>query len=118
MSAVHTPGPWAVSKRPTAKDGVEHADGFVAFVAIPRTVSDERLDGESWLDMRQRTEGARAAAAVEQEANARLIATAPELLAELQQVYERSYNPFEPDNQSEQYKRVGALIAKATGVAP
>lgn len=51
----------------------------------------------------------------EYRANTRLIAAAPELLAELQLVYERSYNPFEPDNQSEQYKRVGALIARATG---
>jgi hypothetical protein len=51
------------------------------------------------------------------EADARLIAAAPELLAELRIVYERSYNPFEPGNQSEQYKRVGALIAKATGSA-
>ena len=52
-----------------------------------------------------------------EEPNAYLLAAAPELLAELRIVYERSYNPFEPGNQSEQYKRVGALIAKAEGGA-
>lgn len=115
MSAAFTPGPWAVSKRPTAKDGIEHADGFVAFVAIPRTVSDERLADESWLDMRQRTEGARIAVMAEQEANARLIAAAPELLAALQDLADLG-----SDTLGKRHPFVQAAFAaidKATGAA-
>lgn len=49
------------------------------------------------------------------EANARLISAAPELLEELRISIEREYNPFEPDNQIARYKRMTALYAKATG---
>lgn len=43
-------------------------------------VCDERLNGESWLEMRKRTEPERIACHKEKLANAQLIATAPELL--------------------------------------
>lgn len=123
-TAQHTPGPWSVSKRPTAKDGIEHAGGFVAFVAIPRTVSDERLDGESWLDMRQRTEGARIAVMAEQEANARVITTAPEMLALIKDEYaclaDIHHNWPGRDTIAGQRRlsRLRDLICKATGREP
>lgn len=40
-----------------------------------------------------------------------------DLLAALNESVEREYNPFEPDNQSDRYKRLVALRAKATGSA-
>jgi len=113
MSAQHTPGPWAVSQRPTAKDGIEHANGFVAFVAIPRTVCDDREEGESWIDMRTRTEGARLAVADEQRANARLIAAAPDLLAVLREALDF---PLITEG-SDWWTRVRTAIAKAEGKA-
>lgn len=99
MTDKHTPGPWSHVADVREYDGEEHLEGW----------GIEAADGEQIVGC----EGILG----DGEANARLIAAAPELLAELRIVYERSYNPFEPDNQSEQYKRVGALIAKATGEA-
>jgi len=96
-AAKHTPAPWHVGGR----DACTIYDRY----------SQRLANSFEGVMVAQRSN-------VECEANARLIAAAPELLAELQLVYDRSYNPFEPDNQSEQYKRVGALIAKATGVSP
>ena len=52
---------------------------------------------------------------VEAEANAHLIAAAPEMLAELEYQRDRNYNSFEPDNQSNSYKRLDAMIRKAKG---
>lgn len=52
----------------------------IAFTGSPRFVSEIRNEGESWLDMRHRTEPERMAIDEEQDANARLIASAPDLL--------------------------------------
>jgi hypothetical protein len=49
------------------------------------------------------------------EANARLIAAAPELLDALRLAAEYVYNPFEPDNQASLYHKLKAVIAKAEG---
>ena len=51
----------------------------------------------------------------ESEANARLIAAATELLKELERQIEWTWNPFEPKNQSDQYKRMKALFDRVTG---
>ena len=56
----------------------------IAFTGIPRHVSEIRNEGESWLDMRNRTEPERKAVEEEQKANARLIAAAPDMLEALQ----------------------------------
>lgn len=100
MSTKHTPGPWAFA--PDVRD-YGNGDEVVGWNVYSDCGVREIIGCEGILP----DEDGRA--------NARLIAAAPELLAELRIVYDRSYNPFEPDNQSEQYKRVGALIAKATG---
>lgn len=79
----HTPGPWFIPSTMGSYGGVVHASGYVCFTAIPRNVDEARQPGESWIDMRARTQQDRDAIAVEESTNARLIASAPALLAEL-----------------------------------
>lgn len=78
MNTEHTPGQWFA-------DGhrVTYAHGHIASFWGPREISDERLDGESWLDMRNRTQPERAKLDREVKANARLAAAAPDLLLAL-----------------------------------
>jgi len=102
MSA-HTPGPWVI-----LGDNVGCATGHVAFTTCnPRTIDETKADGESWLDMRDRTKAAREALAKEVMANARLIAAAPDMLAALQAAQKVLYH--------EELVIVSAAIAKATG---
>lgn len=108
----HTPGPWNI-----VHGSIQHANGTIASTWSPRKVSEDREDGESWLDMRRRTEPERDAVAAEQRANARLIAAAPELLEALE--------PFAHATLThtgqvigltrEDFERAIAAIAKATG---
>jgi len=58
----------------------------IAFTGMPRTVSEIRNDGESWLEMRHRTDPERAFVAEEQKANGRLICAAPDLFHACQKV--------------------------------
>lgn len=76
MSAGITPGEWVVATGKGESGGIKHANGFIAFSASPRKASDERKAGESWLDMRHRTQGERDAIELEKLANERLIAEA------------------------------------------
>lgn len=55
----------------------------IAFTGIPRHVSEIRKEGESWLDMRNRTEPERKAIYEEQKANAKLISAASEMFEAL-----------------------------------
>ena len=55
----------------------------IAFTGLPRKVSEIRNDGESWLDMRNRTEPERKAIDEERKANAKLISAAPEMFEAL-----------------------------------
>lgn len=71
----HTPGPWRFSG-----DSVWSGNGHIASTWSPRVVSEDREDGESWLDMRNRTQPERDAIKLEKQDNTRLIAAAPELL--------------------------------------
>lgn len=80
MDCKHTPGPWDVATAPGSSGGIAHEFRFIAFTAIPGEINQDRLYGESWLDMRERTEPQRKAIKAEEVANARLIAAAPELL--------------------------------------
>jgi hypothetical protein len=82
----HTPGPWHIPTTPGSSGGIAHANGYVAFTAIPRDVSDERAAGESWLDMRNRTKVERDSIRTEQEANQFLITAAPDMFEALDNI--------------------------------
>lgn len=77
----HTPGEWQVSSRFGSVGAVETTSKeIIAFPCSPRRVDEARLDGESWLDMHNRTDPARLAIEREKDANAHLLASAPNLL--------------------------------------
>lgn len=78
MNTEHTPGRWFADDH-----RVKYEHGHIASFWSPREISDERLDGESWLDMRNRTQPARAKLDREVKANACLSAAAPDLFAAL-----------------------------------
>jgi hypothetical protein len=104
-----TPGPWKVEEFDW--DGRPASDDVEYFA----TIYGPRETGSAFIiaDMCGSITGSYACGAG--QANARLIAAAPEMLAALEQVAPTLYNPFEPDNQSEAYKQVEAAIRKAKG---
>jgi len=85
METKHTKEKWIYIK--SNKSVVANGNN-IAFTGAPRFVSEIRNEGESWLDMRQRTEPERKSIDEEQEANARLIASAPDLLQALNDLCE------------------------------
>jgi hypothetical protein len=110
-----TPGPWSIPTSQGSSGGIAHAGGYVAFTAIPRKTDETRLDGESWLDMRDRTRVERDAIEREQEDNRRLIAAAPELLEALEAVKQWDGVSGLDDEWPLVMEGVKAAIAKATG---
>ncbi|MGB1214863.1 MAG: hypothetical protein ACPG4X_15965 [Pikeienuella sp.] len=52
---------------------------LIATVHLPFAIDEPRLDGESWVEMMERTKPEREARDIEGDANAHLIAAAPEL---------------------------------------
>ena len=103
MEAKHTPGPWEASIQ-RSKDGrdlgwiVEHVNGRIGWASLAYAHTNKEAD---------EADPAR-------EANARLIAAAPELLEALKAV--TSTEMFLPDHPQRQasYKAARAAIAKAT----
>jgi len=88
VSAAFTPGPWRVN----AHNNVMHGDGLVAFPGI--------------------------SAGFDQEANARLIAAAPELLEALLAIIETStYDDYPNTPEHKALERGRAVVAKATRAA-
>lgn len=92
----HTPGPWFY-------DGQNSCGAHVIHVAQGEIAE---AFGDSWSD-----EGQQA------EANAHLIAAAPEMLAALEEAYrilleDEGYQPYNP-----KVKQIAAAIAKANGGA-
>lgn len=71
-----TKGEWSVDK--TAIKCYNTVVGFTA--TLISRVDVTRLEGESWLDMDKRTEPDRIGCKIEEEANSKLIAAAPDLL--------------------------------------
>jgi hypothetical protein len=98
MEAKHTPGPWkAIEWTCHSRTTVVTAYGHEKVVTdcAPGPVS-------GYLD-------------AEAEANAQLIAAAPEMYTALVSLLPMLYNGFEPDNQSKAYRTVEAVISKALG---
>ena len=107
----HTPGPWFSSKN----GAVTAENGFLlASAHYPKQMPDingERMEGESWADAYKRLEPVRYAIAEEMDANARLIAAAPDLLEALDWCLAEIYE------HSSAATAARAAIAKATGSA-
>lgn len=100
----------------------DFVSGDLIATVWPRNVAEVRKSGESWLDMRIRTDPAREAAQVEVLANARLYAAAPDLLAALQALLNVVGNitteyPTGYDGDRAEAMACDA-IEKATGVKP
>lgn len=101
MSTKHSPGPWEVDERFTKESG-RHAQyrifaaNLVCTLEVP--IGFYRSPAES-------------------EANARLIAAAPELLAALQALYTAEEEYGDPTNAAinEAWLKARAAIARATG---
>ena len=74
----HTPGPWTryIVCGKVVRDGVE----------LPLPVDDTRLEGESWMEMRDRTRPLREAREKEMQANELLAGAAPLMAEALKEV--------------------------------
>lgn len=71
-----TKGKWSFQGSIIYCDNKPIASAFI----LTEIVNEDRLENESWLEMRVRTKHLREECYLEQQANAKLIATAPELL--------------------------------------
>lgn len=109
-----TPGPWdaVYSFGVVVKNGVRH----------PILVNEERKEGESWLEMRLRTEPERANRIIEAEANIALQLAAPKLYEALEEVVDwagKVAGDCEDDTQAhmeeESIRKAEAALAKARG---
>jgi hypothetical protein len=106
--AQHTPGPWQAIKWSSHAQTTVVTAPWAAVIRLGKHFKSGAVIAEC--------QGARSGYLDDEaEANARLIAAAPEMLAELKRQVQRLYNGFEPDNQSAEYQRVIALIRKAEG---
>lgn len=92
-AAIHTPGPWTMSRRQNNMIDIQHAMGDVKG-AITHSLCRVQAR-ESWLE--------------EAAANARLISAAPDLLAALKGVLRVA------DRQTDEFDAARAAIAKAEG---
>jgi len=114
-AAKHTQGPWRVCAAFGSAGGIRHEGGFVAFPCDPRAIDESRADGESWIDMRERTKPLRESMRLEQSANARLIAAAPELLEALRDCLSFLESDMPTVSSGPERRKAAAAIAKATG---
>ncbi|HEP7878028.1 TPA: hypothetical protein VDT20_005735 [Pseudomonas aeruginosa] len=92
----HTPGPWEIER---------YSDGLIQIVGDVRIVSDDEENVTTVVE----------AVARGDEANARLIAAAPELLGALQDL-DALRGPFPPSDDAVEaaWRKASAAIAKAT----
>jgi hypothetical protein len=84
-----TKGKWNFDKTKNAITS-EKVSGILAtaWITYKSEEIEEIIDGESWLDMRKRTDVIRAEKDIEQKANALLISKAPEMLEILKIILE------------------------------
>ena len=81
-----TAGPWQVGDE--RRVYVPDIGKFIASAWWPGKVDEIRQQGESWLDMRERTDPERNALKEAESANTRLIAAAPDMVAALKAAQE------------------------------
>jgi hypothetical protein len=98
-AAKHTPGPWHVKQLMSYVDQFEIRGPRDSGVMVARTIE--------W--------GSAAEGDDPSEANARLIAAAPELLEALQEMVDEINSGDEPGHGSPWHDKARAAIAKATG---
>ena len=113
MNAQHTPGPWAYSE--DGKIFTGNVSELLATAWFPKKMPDtrdERLKGESWINAYDRLAPQRALIKSEMKANARLIASAPDLLDALKQIANAGVGSVAPG-----FAEIAkAAIAKAEGL--
>jgi len=102
VTAIHTPGPWSIHKPLIGEHKILDSQGHV--LAEVFTTTDNIADEDTFW--------------VPAEANARLIAAAPELLAAIKQItaWEHVGAIHYPDNTVG--KQLNALISRAEGRQP
>jgi hypothetical protein len=112
-----TKGKWFFDK---TKDNItsENVSGILAtaWMTYNSEEIEERIDGESWLDMRKRTEVIRIEKEIERKANALLISKAPEMLEMLSEL-RLIFDKYEVNFESEFFKYkepLEKLIKEAT----
>jgi hypothetical protein len=106
-----TKGKWNFDKTKNAITS-EKVSGILAtaWMTYKSEEIEERIDGESWLQMRERTDVIRAEKDIEQKANALLISKAPEMLEMLKQCLYR----LENSNHRDFPNKIKQLIKEAT----
>ncbi len=117
MSVQHTPGPWTVEPCTPKEDG-SHFEGFMVWALADcehHPIADCSCNHTCRMDW-------------DVEANARLIAAAPDMLAALHEareyldgyidVVDGSYGIPEPNREMMLCAEIDAAIAKAEGVSP
>lgn len=109
----YTEGPW-MAKGTRVYMGSKY---ICSAPCIGVHVDQTRLDGESWLAMRERIRPQIKAAEKEEIEVANLIAAAPELLEVLEDLFEmcNRQDDFNDDGDGYQLERCAAAIAKAKG---
>lgn len=106
METKFTKGEWSV-KYSNGDAAVYYPHGFFTSANVIK-VDDTRLDGESWLAMRDRTEVDRENATTESNANMNLIAAAPSM-------YDFIKSLLDVESLSMDHDEIIALLKKARG---
>ena len=124
--AKHTPAPWKISTESGGRHGIKDGMGnYVGFTSLPYKIDMSQNDGESWLEMMTRMEPEICWRDEVQEANTRLIAAAPDMLAILEEILpeiecrcDEAYTGrglHESNSLCHHVEAVKSAIAKATG---